>query len=457
MTAVTRTTKIADRRLGPLARFARDERGNIAVIFAFAVLPILGLVGAAVDYSRATNARTAMQAALDSTALMISKDAASMTAEQVSTKAKAYFAAMYKHPEAPASNVTAAYTPNTGKGATVQVSASGSINTNFMKIAGYPTIDFKSGATTTWGNTRLRVAIALDVTGSMNDDGKLPAMKTAAKKLIDTLRSSAQGTADVYVSIVPFAQMVNVGTGNKNASWLDWDEDYGSCSSSYYSKKSSCVAAGRTWYADNNNWKGCVHDRDQPYDTTKDAPTTGTASTLFMAQRYTQNGSNICPSPILPMTSVYALSDAQTVKDKIDGLVANGGTNQPIGMHWAWMSLQQTAPLNAPSKDADFNYTDAIILLSDGLNTIDRWYGNGSTPSSQVDARQKILCDNIKNTANGKTAVYTIQVNTDGDPESAILKSCADPGNFYPTTTTSGIDSAFNSIGASLTKLKLAK
>lgn len=452
---MTRAPKTTDRTL--LSRLARDERGNIAVIFAFAVLPIFGLVGAAVDYSRATNARSAMQAALDSTALMISKDAASMTPEQVSSKAKAYFSAMYTRTEAPASNVTAVYTPNNGKGATVEVSASGSIKTNFMKIAGYPTIEFKSGATTTWGNNRLRIAMALDVTGSMNSDGKLPAMKTAAKKLIDTLRSSAQGTADVYVSIVPFAQMVNVGSGNKNASWLDWDSDYGYCSSSSYTKKSSCVAAGRTWTMDNSNWRGCVHDRDQPYDTTKDAPTTSNASTLFMAQRYTQNGNNICPSAILPMMSIYSLTDAQTVKDKIDALVANGGTNQPIGMHWAWLSLQQASPLNAPAKDANYSYTDVIILLSDGLNTIDRWYGNGSDPSSQVDARQKILCDNIKNPANGKTAVYTIQVNTDGDPESAILKSCADPGNFYPTTTTSGIDMAFGSIGASLTKLKLAK
>jgi len=459
VTAVTRTLKIADRRIRPLARFARDERGNIAVIFAVAVLPILGLVGAAVDYSRATNARTAMQAALDSTALMISKDAASMTAEQVSTKAKAYFAAMYKHPEAPASNVTAVYTPNAGNGATVQVSASGSIQTNFMKVAGYPTIDFKSGATTTWGNTRLRVAMALDVTGSMNSDGKLPAMKTAAKKLVDTLRSSAQNANDVYISVIPFSLMVNVGTANKNASWLRWNE-FGDCNNSYFTNyifKTECENAGRTWTTDSNknNWKGCVMDRTQPYDTNKDAPTG--AARFHAAKFEDNNNNNLCPAEILPMTSAYSTTDVDKIKTKIDSLVANGSTNQPIGMHWAWFALQKDAPLNTPAKDDNFNYTDAIILLSDGLNTKNRWNGDGSNVSPQVDARQKILCDNIKNTANGKTVIYTIQVNTDGDPESAVLKACADTGNFYPTTTTSGIDMAFNSIGASLTKLKLAK
>ena len=59
-----------------LRRFSQSERGNIVIIFALAVIPVIGLVGAAVDYSRANSARTAMQAAIDATALMLSKDAA---------------------------------------------------------------------------------------------------------------------------------------------------------------------------------------------------------------------------------------------------------------------------------------------------------------------------------------------------------------------------------------------
>jgi Flp pilus assembly protein TadG len=50
-----------------LARFAAAEQGNIAVIFAIALLPVLAFVGAAVDYSRAVQTRSAMQAARDST------------------------------------------------------------------------------------------------------------------------------------------------------------------------------------------------------------------------------------------------------------------------------------------------------------------------------------------------------------------------------------------------------
>ena len=49
-------------------RFAGDNQGNIALLFGIAAVPILTFVGAAIDYSRANSARTAMQAALDSTA-----------------------------------------------------------------------------------------------------------------------------------------------------------------------------------------------------------------------------------------------------------------------------------------------------------------------------------------------------------------------------------------------------
>ena len=70
-------------------RFAGANQGNIAVIFAVALVPILTFMGAAIDYSRANSARSSLQSALDSTALMISKD---LTDE---VKAKSYFTALY--------------------------------------------------------------------------------------------------------------------------------------------------------------------------------------------------------------------------------------------------------------------------------------------------------------------------------------------------------------------------
>jgi Flp pilus assembly protein TadG len=466
------------------ARFRCAESGNVAVFFAIAILPMLALVGAAVDYARVNNARTALQTALDTAALMVSKDAAAgiLSDDKVTEKAQAYFNALYNHPEAPVGPIEAKFTPNTGKGATIVLSGSGSMQTDFMKVAGYPTLNFGSSATTTWGNTKLRVAIALDITGSMNSSGKLAAMKTAAIKLVNTLKDSAKSADDVYISIIPFNVMVNLGSqagtiGSSNLasykSWISW-EAYGYCTkksgwrtTTWDTTKTECAAASGTWtsYAV-KDWKGCVTDRGAydsapsagDYDTTNTPPDTSNRATLFFARKYSD-----CGASILPMTSAYSATESDsstddtTLKGKINNLVAGGATNQAIGMFWAWMSLQKGDPLNTPAKDSNYIYTDAIILLSDGMNTKDRWYGDGSNWSSSVDARQKMLCDQIKDPKNGKTSVYTIQVNTDGDPESAVLKYCADSGSFFPTTTASGIGDAFTQIGASLLKLRIAK
>lgn len=85
---------------------------------------------------------------------------------------------------------------------------------------------------------------------------------------------------------------------------------------------------------------------------------------------------------------------------------------------------------------------------------MDRWYGDGYSPSPDVDNRQALLCSNIKATG---VLIYTIQVNTDGDPVASSLQNCASNNQFYPTTTASGIATAFDAIGTSLTKLRVAK
>jgi hypothetical protein len=142
------------------------------------------------------------------------------------------------------------------------------------------------------------------------------------------------------------------------------------------------------------------------------------------------------------------------LKSTVSAMTPLGGTNQPIGLVWAWQTLQQASPFNAPAEDSNYTYTKAIILLSDGLNTMDRWYGNGSTQSPQVDARQKLLCDNIK--AAGVT-IYTIQVNTGGDDTSSVLQYCASStSNFFILTSASQVITTFNSIGTSLTKLRVS-
>jgi Flp pilus assembly protein TadG len=425
-------------------RFAKAEQGNIAILFAIAAVPILSFVGAAIDYTRANSARSSMQAALDSTALMLAKDLSDGTikASDINTKAQDYFKALYTNTEARAVTVAATYTASTSQGSTIVVNGSGNVPTDFLKVAGFPQIGFDSSSTSAWGNVRMRVALALDVTGSMADDGKMTALKPAAKALIDQLGALAKNPGDVYISVVPFAKDVNVGASNYSQTWInwsEWDDDNKSCG--WNNGNYSCTPRNH------NTWNGCVTDRDQPYDTKNTTPTSDN-STKFYAEQY-----DACPVQLLPLTTDFAAA-----KSKVDSLSPNGGTNQPIGIAWGWQSLTQGAPLNAPAEDPNYTYKRALIVMSDGLNTQDRWpaYGDGRNQfNGAIDARQKIQCDNIK--AAG-VIIYTMHVNTNGDPTSAVLKYCASgPDKFTTVTSASQIMTAFTAIGTSLSKLRVAK
>jgi hypothetical protein len=145
-----------------------------------------------------------------------------------------------------------------------------------------------------------------------------------------------------------------------------------------------------------------------------------------------------------------------TLKTTIDSLSPAGNTNQAIGAAWGWFSLTQTAPLSAPAKDPGYTYNDFVVLVSDGLNTQDRWY----TDQTSIDNRQKILCDNMKKSP-FNVQIFAIQINTsttNPDPTSAVLQYCAGSAdNFQMITSSSQTAAAFQNVTTQLAKLRVTK
>ena len=416
---------------------------------------MIGLVGAAIDYGQANSIKTNFQAALDSTALMLAKEAATDTAGQLQTDAANYFNALFNRPEVKNIQISATYSANGGSN--ISVNGSVSFSTNFAQLIGYNNLTISGSSTTRWSSSRLRVALVLDNTGSMANHGKINALKTATGNLLSQLRSAATTNDDVYVSIIPFVKDVNVNPVNHAAAWIDWTDwnaNNGTCSKGKSGKngsgqgntQSSCSG---TWTpANHNTWNGCVVDRGREnapdpanYDTNVVTPTPSIKATLFSAEQYSS-----CPQAAMGLSY-----DWSTMNRLVNNMSAIGNTNQAIGLALGWMSLTGGGPFTAPAKDPDYTYSQNIILLSDGLNTQDRWYTN----QSSIDARQKMTCDNIKAAS---ITLYTIQVNTDGDSTSALLKYCASSSDkFFLLTSADQILPTFNSIGANLSKLYIAR
>jgi Flp pilus assembly protein TadG len=435
------------------SRFLKDRRGGVTPMFALAIVPVVGFVGASIDYSRANSIKAGMQSALDATSLAMAKLAPTLTPADLQTKTTAYFNAMFNHADAKNMSVTPTYT--TAGGSQLTITASGSMDTAFMKLMGYSNLNIGSSSTVKWGNSRLRVALVLDNTGSMATAGKMGALKTATNGLLTQLRNAATTNGDVYVSIIPFVKDVNVGASNYNASWIDWsdwDNNNGSCSKGWgVNSYSDCMNENGKpkWTpASHDKWNGCVTDRGgsntptgQDYDTNADAPNSS-ASSKFSAEQY-----DSCPQAVMPLSYNWS-----SMTSLVNDMSPAGNTNQAIGLAHGWMSLVGGGPYPAPPpKDPNYTYHQVIILLTDGLNTQNRWY----TDQASINARQAMTCANVK--AAGIT-VYTIQVNTDGDPTSALLQNCATTSDkFFLVTSSSGIGTIFNQIGSNLSQLRIAK
>jgi Flp pilus assembly protein TadG len=421
------------------ARFFRDRKGGVAPLLALGMVPLIGAIGAAVDYSRANSVRSAMQNALDSSALMLSKDAQNLTGAQLDQKATSYFNALFKRPEAANVQVTQQFTSPAQGSFNLKINGSATVSTTFGQLIGQQ-INVTATGEVTWGIKKLNLALALDNTGSMAQSNKMTELKAAAHNLLTTLKNSAKTPGDIKVSVVPFAVDVNVGTTNVNATWIewsDWNAANGTCSKSSYTSQSSCTSHSGVWTPKaHSNWNGCVMDRDQNNDVLNTATVAGSPATMYRA-----NQASACPAAM--MTLSY---DWTALNSKIDAMTPTGNTNVTIGLQIAWQTLSPVAPFNAPAPAPDLD--KVLIVLTDGTNTQNRW----SSTVSAIDARTQKVCDNAK-AANIR--IYTVRV-IDGN--AALLKGCATkPDMYYEVQQAVQLDSVFGAIAQNLANLRISK
>src|SRR5262249_53996553 len=156
------------------------------------------------DYSNANAARTALQAALDSTALMLSKEANNLTPTQLNDKATQYFNANITNTEAKNIVVTPTFTTPQAGSFVLNLSASATVDLQFMRVFGHNSLPIASSTEVKWGIKRLELALVLDNTGSMAQSSKMTNLKLASHNLLTTLKNAAKKVGDIKVAIIPF-------------------------------------------------------------------------------------------------------------------------------------------------------------------------------------------------------------------------------------------------------------
>jgi Flp pilus assembly protein TadG len=415
-----------------LSAFARDAKGNVAILFGFALIPILLGIGVAADYGRALIIRDRMADAADAAALAIGSWP-NQTPAQLKTRAQQFFNANYP----PSTLGTVGAIDVQVSDDNVIINVKGTVKTTFMRLAYVNSLDVGASTTVHKKERNIELALVLDVTGSMGQGGKLAAMQSAAKKMVSTLFDGKTTSDTLKIAVVPFSVAVNIGSDKLNSGWLD-KNTYSSANATadpiafedYNSNGISSLSALNLYSKVGKSWSGCVRERGGAYELTDDAPSAGTPATLWVPyfapdepdsgsgtdydNTYLSDGSYSsatciktgspsndnkrqcntakyksfsgsggpyynCPPASAKLT---ALTNTQsTITSAINALAANGNTVIPAGLLWGWRVLSPTAPFTEGAAYDDEKTVKALVLLTDGENDVNQG-GNGMNKSS---------------------------------------------------------------------------
>jgi len=502
-------------RLG-FGRFTRNKKGNVAILFGLAIIPILLGVGVAVDYGRALSVRSRMADAADAAALAVGSWQG-LNEAQLTAKAQQFFDANY-----PVTSLGTAGTLNVAfVGDDIKVSVSGSVPTTFMKLANINSVDVGASTVVTKKQRNLEIALVLDTTGSMSWSGKMWAMQSAAKTMVQDLFKSKSTSETLKIAVVPFSGAVNVGADKKNENWID-NKAKSDISYEDFDKKGVKVF---DLYDDlkGEKWAGCVREREgSAYELTDATPSSG--ASLFApyfapdepdddhddgnhyvndyisdgdcgtgkwwerkpdkCQRYTGkyknasvNSSSKGPDLNCPPRAVTPLTSNQgQVISSIEQLQPKGYTVIPAGLLWGWRVLSPGEPFTEGSAYGDEKWVKAIVLLTDGDNDVNAG-GNGHNKSqynafgyaaeghlgstsgsnavSTLNSKTLTVCSAIK--AQG-ILIYTIGFQVFNSTTQNMLKNCATkPDMYYNSPSNSELAGVFKDIAQGLSELRIAQ
>ena len=253
-------------------RISGDERGNTAIIFALSILPVILLVGAAVDLSGMHGKRSALQSALDAAALAAAKMPYNSSEADVIETATRFANANF---DGEIQNLQVVRADDS-------ITVTGESPADLMFLSGFG-MDDRSVSTmsqATRGAHKVEVVMVLDNSGSMRGS-KLTSLKRSARTLVDTLTSTEAKPGTTKIGLVPFTAAINVGPDNFNdatlAAWLDKEARADQHTEIFDRNLNRFTALQQI----GQQWGGCVETRPYPLDVNDTPPNNAIPETLF--------------------------------------------------------------------------------------------------------------------------------------------------------------------------------
>lgn len=454
--------------------FKRNEAGNVAMIAALTIIPIVAIAGFAVDFQVTTTQKARVQQAVDSAVLAATKSQQDGKDQAYTTKeANDYFAGILNQSNnsgLTCTPITLVYIEDTEE---MEGTVSCSQKTTLSQVAGFQKLDFKVSSAATYGIGKLEIAFVFDVSGSMGSYSRMDNLKVAAREAVDTLlplEGYSGDPEDVRLAMVSYDTMVNAGPYFKAVTNVDPERTYTYYGYIYeqttcrrYRNNGSC----REW---NYDWEGpyyrsytinstCVWEREGSQRYTDAGPghnqwlTPVTATFDAYNDRWTtDNGTNPWCNTNTPVPLTY---NRTKLLDFIDDMTPRSNTAGHIGQAWGWylVSPEWNNVWPAGSKALPYDEPDAtkvVIMMSDGeYNQVRPGSGN---PNSPTQARA--VCDQMKAK---EVVIYTVGFNAPTNGQ-AVLDYCAtNPAFAYRPTNGQELTEAYKSIARSISDLRISR
>lgn len=431
-----------------LAQFERDDRGAVALIFALSCIVLLALIGLAVDNARYQNLASRLQQSLDGASLAAAKmlSEPGVSDGDIAERATAFYQASVQTYGVEPTSISPLTVNIDRTASSVEVLGRVQVPSLFGGFAGMPSVNLiNQKARVIYDITSVELAMVLDITGSMNNKGKLNDLKMAATDVIDTLFDGALNDNNVRIAVAPYSASVNAGEYANDVTTLP-------VSTSCYKPCWWCalVCTDVTGTLTDT----CVLER-QGGEAYTDAAPGGINKLPNVSTLGSTPAKYVCPSASVIPLSGRANRDG--LKNAINSYVAAGATAGHIGTAWGMYLLSPNwasifPPDSAPKPFGAANVQKAMIVMTDGeFNTS---YTGAADEAAESYSYFDNLCASAK--ANGIT-VYTVGFDLNLPDALAHLEACASSAaNFYDAKTGAQLKDAFKDIANKLGNLRVA-
>ncbi|MEH3106889.1 MAG: TadE/TadG family protein [Sphingomonas fennica] len=486
-------------------RLMRDRRGNVLILTAALMIPLIALVGSGVDVARVSLARSRMQVACDAASLAGRWAlSAGRNGDVVGTEARKYF--NFNFPQG--TYGTAAFNPSVevsgSSSRIVNVSAETSMPMSIMGIFGAKAVTVRTACSARQDFVNTDIVLVLDTTGSMGNRAsssdsrsKIDAMKDAVIALYDQLapiqtQLEAAGMRLRY-AVVPYSANVNIGKEMFKISpdYFRNPMPWFTCTN--VNNTNNCETRTLGWDkatidGADDDWPGCVEEPStvafpssqasiptNAYDLQIDnRPTSTSPQTMKWGFWVPQNidygwvkaGKNAaghCPTAAVRLKS-WSRGELQSY---VAGLSASGQTYHDIGMLWGGRLISNAGIFgDSPDTYSGMPVNKFVIFMTDGqlepssttysaygLENWDKRITGGDTASLTARHRQRfnLLCSAVKQRASIWVVAFATGLDTS-------LTNCAtNPGQASVSANSTQLIQKFAEIGKNIGALRLSE